>query len=192
MRVTGGVLKGHKLLAPDGAKTRPTAAKVREALFDIIGTGVEDACFLDICSGTGAMGIEALSRGAVRAVFVERSSRALAALRRNLDALCLGNRSRILPVSALRAVTLLGASAERFSLAYMDPPYAAQDRSAILCSLGEARIWIPGALLAVEHSIKDAPAAPDGFFILKTYRYGDTGLSLFQENSFPNKPEEQP
>lgn len=179
MRVTGGALKGRKLVAPEGAKTRPTSAKVREALFDIVGPRVRGSVFLDLCSGTGAIGIEALSRDASRVVFVERSGRALAVLRRNIEALGLTERSRILAVSASRAVVLLSSSLERFSLAYLDPPYSSEDRLAILQSLGDADIWQPGAILAAEHRSNETAEAPEGFVLLKAYRYGDTGLSLF-------------
>jgi 16S rRNA (guanine966-N2)-methyltransferase len=193
VRVTGGAFKGRKLVAPEGAKTRPTAAKVREALFDILGPRVRGSAFLDLCSGTGAVGIEALSRGASRSVFVERSGRALAALRRNLEALGLAERSRILALSASRALALLSSSPEKFSLAYLDPPYSSEDRLAILQSLGDSDVWQPGAVLAVEHRSKETAEAPEGFVLLKAYRYGDTGLSLFgrterEENSNPPQP----
>ncbi len=180
VRVTGGALKGRKLVAPDGAKTRPTSAKVREAFFDIVGLEARGSVFLDLCSGTGAVGIEALSREASRAVFIEHSGRALAALRRNIGALGLSGRTRVLALSATRAIGLLSSSVERFSLAYLDPPYASDERAAILDALGVAEMWTPAALLGVEHLWKEEVDAPDGFILLKRYKYGDTGLSLFQ------------
>ncbi len=180
MRVIGGAFRGRRLFAPEGTATRPTAAKVREALFDILGERVRDSLFLDLYSGTGAVGIEALSRGAGRAVFVERAGRALAVLRRNLDALGLGPRSLVLPVPAEKALAVLAERGLQVYLAFADPPYAAAGRARVLEALGEAEaVWAPGALLAVEHSAAALPEPPPGFGPVRSYRYGDTGLSLF-------------
>jgi len=179
LRVIGGSLRGRRLFAPDGAETRPTAARVREALFDILGERVRDARFLDLFAGTGAVGIEALSRGAASVVFVERAGSALQALRRNLEAVGAGKRAEVVASGADRALGRLAGQGPAFDLAFADPPYATVERDALIERLGEGALWAPGATLVVEHAVRDAPPRPPGFEQGRSYRYGDTGLTVF-------------
>src|SRR5580692_6775643 len=120
MRVIAGRLGGRRLTAPRGMATRPTSDRVREALFSALGP-LGGAAVLDLYAGTGALGIEALSRGAARATFVESARPALAALRDNLAALGLEGAARVLAMPVERAVTRLGGA---FDLVLADPPYA--------------------------------------------------------------------
>src|SRR4051812_12967276 len=122
MRLTGGLDRGRRLRAPRGAHTRPTAAKVREAIFNILGPP-PDGSVLDLYAGTGALGIEALSRGAERAVFVERDHQALIVLRRNLRELGVDDRSVIIGADVCTALRRLGAKKQQFSWVFLDPPY---------------------------------------------------------------------
>src|SRR5437867_231202 len=125
MRVIGGTDRGRRLAAPRGFSTRPTAGRVREALFDILGPAVAGMRVLDLFAGTGAIGIEALSRGAARAVFVERGRDALRALRANLAALHLSrDRARVVAGDAVATLPALGRSELPFDLVFLDPPYA--------------------------------------------------------------------
>jgi len=179
LRVIGGSLRGRRLFAPEGDDTRPTASRVREALFDILGERVWDSRFLDLFAGTGAVGIEALSRGARSVVFVERAGSALQALRRNLEAVGAGGRAEVVAAAAERALGRLAGQSPPFDLAFADPPYAAAERDRILELLGDERLWARGATLVVEHAVRDAPPLPPGFEQGRSYRYGDTGLAVF-------------
>ena len=118
MRVVAGAFKGRRLQAPKGRRTRPTADRVREALFSMLGD-VSGARVLDLYAGSGALGIEALSRGAASATFVDRDPRAIAAIRRNLDAV--GTEQEVRRLDALRY--LAGAEDASFDLVFVDPPY---------------------------------------------------------------------
>ena len=122
MRIIAGALKG-RVLAPVQGRTRPTAARVREAIFNILGAAVAEARVLDLFAGTGALGIEALSRGAAAAVFVEDHPEALKGLRRNLETLGLVERSQVLPLPVAAALRKLAARGEPFDLVFLDPPY---------------------------------------------------------------------
>ena len=181
MRVTGGSLGGRRLAAaPRGV--RPSADRVREALFARL-PGLEDGAgwkVLDLYAGTGSLGIEALSRGAGRAVFVERSRAAVAVLRRNLAALGLEARSRVLAVDARSAARRLAAERERFRLVLADPPYADPGWGEALASLVAADVLEREAVVVVErgrrHSLPDVP----GLQTRDSRRYGDTILEWFE------------
>jgi 16S rRNA (guanine966-N2)-methyltransferase len=128
VRVVAGAFKGRRLHAPAGSRTRPTADRVREAVFSILGP-VEGLSVLDLFAGSGALGIEALSRGAASATFVERDPRAVAAIRRNLEALGVEA-----PVHRRDALAFLRSGAGPFELVFVDPPYDSADRVAAALS----------------------------------------------------------
>ncbi len=172
MRVTGGRLGGRLLRSPQGT-LRPTSDRVREAIFARLGE-TEGARVLDLYAGTGALGIEALSRGAARAVFVERAPRCLALLRANLASLELESVSRVLRGDARRAVRRLGHAGERFDLVLLDPPYDSGEAPLALAALAEAGLLAPEGVLVVE-TAKRHPLPPmDGLLRLDERRYGDT------------------
>ena len=177
MRVIAGRLGGRRLTAPRGAATRPTSDRVREALFSALGD-VAGALVCDLYAGTGALGIEALSRGARRAVFVESARPALAALRQNLAALGLGDDvARVLPLSVERALELLPPEG-RFDLAFLDPPYAAL-LPAAAAAARLAPALAPGGRLVLEHASRDAAPEIQGLARDATRTYGDTAVSLY-------------
>ena len=180
MRIVGGEHRGRKLFAPEGEATRPTSEKVREALFDILGARVAGAAFGDLYAGTGAVGLEALSRGATRCLFVERRRRALECLRRNIEALRAGPRARILPVDAAQAMALLEKEGPPLDILFCDPPYADGRWPSLLAAMGASGILAAGCLLVVEHAAKALPACPEGMKLRRSYRYGDTGLTVFE------------
>lgn len=179
MRVIAGELGGRHLASPRGASTRPTTDRVREALFAILGD-LTGAVVLDLFAGTGALGIEALSRGAARAVFVEQSRPALKALSQNLRELGLLERSRVLasPVKNARAsIVELGP----YDLVLADPPY--EDSESALGFVAELTqshdgLLAPGATIVLEH---DARKTPEGAMLtlVSTRRYGDSALSFY-------------
>jgi len=177
LRVTGGRLGGRRLRAPRSG-TRPSADRVRESLFarlgDLAGTAV-----LDLFAGTGALGIEALSRGAASLVSVERSRGTLAVLRANIAALGLESVTRVMAEDAVGAVRRLGREGERFDLVLLDPPYASGAPRGVLEALVEAGVLAPEAEVVLERSRSHSLPAVAGLGRLDERRYGDTLISRF-------------
>ncbi|MCC6551783.1 MAG: 16S rRNA (guanine(966)-N(2))-methyltransferase RsmD [Polyangiaceae bacterium] len=180
MRVIAGRLGGRKLTAPRGAATRPTSDRVREALFSALGD-LEGAVVCDLYAGTGALGIEALSRGARRAVFVESGRPALAALRQNLSALRLEPDARVIALPVERALTLLHDEGP-YDLALLDPPYAALPQAAAAAARLAAAL-APGGRLVLEHAARDAPPDIQGLTRQPTRTYGDTAVSVYARST---------
>ncbi len=182
MRIVGGAFRGRRIRAPEGLRTRPTSEKVREALFDILGPGLAGCHFLDLYAGTGAVGLEALSRGAQGVVFVENSPKVLGVLRSNVKSLGddAVSRARILAYPAERALSLLVAEHFAPRTVFCDPPYADPHWPSLLSRMRHRLAWSAGGLLVVEHAVKRIPACPEGFNAGKTYRYGDSALSFFR------------
>jgi 16S rRNA (guanine966-N2)-methyltransferase len=176
MRVVGGRLRGRTLAAPKSHAIRPTADRLREALFNILVHAYDDrvtgARVLDLFAGTGALGIEALSRGAAFALFVDNGAEARALLRENIATLGLGGTSRVFR----RDATKLGPAhpIEPFTLAFLDPPYGQALAEKALASAGAGGWLSPGALIIVEEAVKSAFAAPEGFAELERRRYDDS------------------
>jgi 16S rRNA (guanine966-N2)-methyltransferase len=179
MRIIAGAFKGRRL-APVQGRTRPTAAKVREAVFNILGPLGPGLRVLDLFAGTGALGIEALSRAAAAAVFVEDHPGAVKGLRRNLKDLGLLERSEVwtLPVSA--ALRKLGDRGERFGLAFLDPPYGGEAAVAALSALAALNLLLPGAWAVAEHSRRESlPEACGPLQRQELRRYGDTQVAFY-------------
>jgi 16S rRNA (guanine966-N2)-methyltransferase len=176
MRVVGGHLRGRMLAAPPSQAIRPTAERLRESLFNILlhsyGDPVSGARVLDLFAGTGALGIEALSRGAAFALFIDQSVEARALLRENIAALGLGGISRIFRRDATRLGDVHPLAP--FSLAFLDPPYGQGLAAAALASARAGAWFTPEALIIVEEGAKAALAAPEGFTELERRRYDDT------------------
>ena len=171
MRVTGGSLRGRRLRAPrEGA--RPTADRVREALFARIDP--EGASVLDLYAGSGALGIEALSRGAASATFVERSPRCAAVLRQNLEELGLLERGELVVADVPRALSRLREQHRRFELVLLDPPYASEEAALALAALAGSELLPDGAMVVVESSRRRPPAPVEGLEPIDERRYGDT------------------
>jgi 16S rRNA (guanine966-N2)-methyltransferase len=159
MRIVAGAWRGRKLIAPSGTATRPTADRVRQALFDMLmhapwagPAAVTDALVLDVFAGTGAMGLEALSRGAGQAVFVERARPALAALRANIEACRASDRCEVLPIDGLSV-----PAGERADLVFLDPPYGQDLVPRALARLRAAGRVGTGSLIMAETG-RDEPA----------------------------------
>lgn len=185
MRVIAGTAKGRRLRAVRGQAVRPTADRVKEALFSMLQSRVDldGARVLDLFAGTGALGIEGLSRGAARAVFVESDRAACAVLESNLTLCRLAERARILPVPVRRALALLAAAHEHFDGVLMDPPYGRGLAEAALEQLGAAGLVAPDGWVAVEHHVQDALAEAYGALRLTAARrYGKTALALFSNS----------
>ena len=176
MRVVGGRLRGRPLAAPKSHAIRPTADRLRESLFNILshayGDPVAGARVLDLFAGTGALGIEALSRGAAFALFVDAGAEARALLRENVAALGLGGMSRIFR----RDATKLGPAYPNppFSLVFLDPPYGSGLAEAALASARAGGWLTANALIVVEEAAKSLFVSPEGFAELDRRRYDDT------------------
>jgi 16S rRNA (guanine966-N2)-methyltransferase len=166
VRVVAGEWRGHRLSAPAGAATRPTADRVREALFSILGP-LEGLSVLDLFAGSGALGLEAISRGAASAVFVERGAPALDLIRRNIEELDVGDRTRIVRADAMRFALELGSGA--YDIALADPPYAEDFAERLVQSFRRSPF---ATILAVEHNVKTRLDGDD------TRRYGDTAITF--------------
>jgi 16S rRNA (guanine966-N2)-methyltransferase len=176
MRVVGGRLRGRALAPPKSQAIRPTADRLRESLFNILthayGDPISGARVLDLFAGTGALGIEAASRGAAFTLFIDEGAEARALLRENVAALGLGGVSRIFR----RDASKLGAAhpLAPFSLVFLDPPYGRGLAAQALAAARAGGWFAPAALLVVEEAAKPAFAAPEGFSELERRRYDDT------------------
>jgi len=177
LRVTGGRLRGRRFRIPRGG-VRPTSDRVREALFGRL-SDLEGVSVLDLYAGSGALGIEAISRGATAAVFVERAARIVAALRENLAALELEQVARVKPGDVPRVVSGLGRAKERFDLVLLDPPYASNEPTRALEALVDSEILSPGAMVVLERARRHPSPEVPGLSILDERRYGDTVVARY-------------
>lgn len=185
MRIIAGEHRGRTLAAPPGLTTRPTPDRVRGALFSALesrlgGPGsLEGVRVLDLFAGSGALGLEALSRGASQATFVERDRAALKSLQANLAVLRLEPRARVVPEDAVHAVALLARRGDRFDAVLMDPPYGAPEALVALSSIGEGGLLRPGGVLVFEHASSDAPPEDPFFVRERTRSYGTVALTVY-------------
>jgi len=179
VRIIAGRHRGRALHAPEGRAVRPTSDRAREALFDILAHGrfadrpvFEEARVLDAFAGTGAFGLEALSRGAAQATFIEKDKGALAILRGNIAALGEERRAAVLAADALHPPQ----AAAPVTLAFLDPPYNEDLAAPALAALGAARWLAPEALVVVEVAARQTLVPPAGFTLLEERRYGAARL----------------
>ena len=179
MRIVAGEFRGRRLRPVPEKGIRPTADRIREAMFNILGDRVRGAVVLDLFAGTGALGLEALSRGAAEAVFVDRMDAALRTISRNLDDLGLTNRSRVIRWDLSRNLGPLRARRPAFDLVFLDPPYGRGLLAPVLFRLVAADCLAPGARLVAEHSAEESPStAPGGPVSTDRRRYGKTLVSF--------------
>ena len=175
MRLSGGERAGQRLAAPKGRRTRPTSSKVREALFAVLGKRVDGARVLDLFAGSGALGFEAMSRGASSVVFVDQDAAAVMAIRRNaVRVLTEGDNWRILPMNAMRALRTLRGT---FDIILIDPPYqrGAADELRMIMQRG---LLCDGGVAVVEHPTINEAKLPASMRLLKRAKYGDTALTF--------------
>lgn len=177
LRIVSGELGGRFIEAPPGRTTRPTSSRVREAWFSALGDRVADARVLDLFAGSGALGLEALSRGAAHAHFVESDRRVLVTLRRNVEALGVEDRATLVPRDVFEYLEGVDDAEEPFDLALADPPYATQATERLLERFAEG----PFASLLCVEGTADGPA-PRGRAEW-TRRYGDTRLTFYSPES---------
>ena len=179
MRIIAGAQRGRPLRGPRRGGVRPTGSYLREAVFNVLAARIPGACVLDLFAGTGAMGLEALSRGAAAVTFVDRD---VSAVRANVARLGFGERAAIFRGDAARVLVRLGAVGRRFDVIYADPPYAGELAGRTLAAVGAAGVLAPDGVLLVEHHHK--VPVPEGAGTLgrrRTLRHGETCVTLYED-----------
>ena len=183
MRIISGMARGRRLQAPKGERTRPTHDRVREAVFSMLLPRLSDAAVLDLFAGSGAMGLEAVSRGAANAVFVDSDYAAVQAIRANVAAVGAGNSCRVMHSDATMALKKLSAQGEQFSIVLLDPPYEAGLLIGALEQLHQLELLAQGAAIVCEYSAGAAPTIPQGYTLLRQKRYGAAQVALLQKET---------
>ncbi|HJT22555.1 MAG TPA: 16S rRNA (guanine(966)-N(2))-methyltransferase RsmD [Nitrospira sp.] len=180
MRVIAGLHRGRRLCGPQETGVRPTSDKVREALFSILGPKVPGSRFLDLYAGTGAVGIEALSRGAAFVTFVESDPKMVEVIRQNLATCRLSDQAEVRPARIEMLCEHRDRWNGRYDIAFADPPYD-ERRIEFLQGLWMLGALTPEGILVIEQRTKAAvPASFEGAGLIKRYVYGDTALSLYR------------
>jgi len=180
MRVIAGAHKGRRLLQPKGHDLRPTSGRVKEALFSILGKRTEGARFLDLFAGTGAIGIEALSRGAQVAAFVEPTASSLKVLRANVELCGLAVSAKVYGCSVETFLRRHQSTERPFDIVFADPPYHEGVGASLLSDIARADIIAPGSIVILEHFTKTSlPSEAGRLALIRQYRYGDTSLSVY-------------
>jgi len=186
MRVIAGIYKSRILKSLKGLALRPTSDRLRETLFNVLAPNIAGSRFLDLFAGTGAIGIEALSRGATEVVFIENHAPAVTLIRRNLESLGISAGATVLAVDALGGLAALAArknsSTPAFDRIFLDPPYAAREEySRVLEFLGTADLLAPGGMVVAEHRRNfDLPEAPGALERFRVLKQGDAALSFYR------------
>jgi 16S rRNA (guanine966-N2)-methyltransferase len=196
MRITGGTLRSRAIRAPRGQGTRPTSDRVREALFGILASAgrLDGARVLDLYAGTGALALEALSRGAADATLVESGRDALEAARANVESLGMQDRVRVVAADVTTATSRLGRHGP-FDLVLADPPWALVDEGragAALAALVASAALAPAAMVVLEHSSRTPPPDIEGLDRVDTRRYGDAALAFYKPAILPGPRSERP
>jgi len=180
MRVIAGTARGVRLVAPRGYDVRPTLDRVRESLFNILSPRIEGARFLDLYAGTGANGIEALSRGADSATFVDNDPRCLAVVERNLAAAKFRQLADVRRLPLPEGLRTLWADGKTYDIVFADPPFAAVGYDQLLSAIDSAHVLAEGGLIVVEHSSRVVlPDQIPPFTRSRVSKYGEISLSFF-------------
>jgi 16S rRNA (guanine966-N2)-methyltransferase len=181
VRVISGQAKGHPLKAVPGSNTRPTTDKVKESLFSIIGPYFDQERVLDLFAGTGGLGIEALSRGAASAVFIDSNAHSIEVIRKNLLSTKLADRAEVYRNDARKALKVLQRAGVPFQLIFLDPPYAMKDCDELLVDMSLKGLIDDGAIAVVEHHPDVAYGEEFGGFRRTRYAvYGEIALSVYR------------
>jgi len=180
MRVIGGTYRGRQLRSVGGLTVRPTSDRLRETLFNILAPRISACRFLDICAGSGAVGIEALSRGAAEATFIERSRRACEVIKANLTALGITSGATTINRDASAALTHLEQESRQFDVAFFDPPYASEIYGQVMKRLGSGDLLSAGAVVIVEHRAKTPPGREYGALrLFREVKQGQSALAFY-------------
>src|SRR6266403_2393773 len=188
MRVIAGTYRSRILKSLKGLALRPTSDRLRETLFNVLAPSISGARFADLFAGTGAIGIEALRRGAAKVVFIENHAPAAALIRKNMDSLGIRSGFTVLPADVLRGLEILAAKAKgaesKFDLIFLDPPYAAAaDYERVLGFLDAADLLAPGGMVIAEHRRKFAlPENDPALRRFRVLKQGDAALSFYRRD----------
>jgi len=179
MRIISGTSKGRKLVTLKSPSLRPTSDRVKESIFNILREEIEGGMVLDLFAGTGNLGIEALSRGAKKVIFVEKGRHALGLILRNLAQFGLEGRSEVIPIDANRAIGILKQRGKTFDLIFMDPPYEKGLIEKTLMKLSSHQIYHKDSILVVEHHRRELlPPIINGWNLIRQRQMGETVISF--------------
>ena len=177
MRVTGGTGRGRRLRTPAGSRVRPTSDKVKQALFNILGDKIEGAVFLDLFAGAGGIGIEALSRGAERVVFVDASRDSLNIVKGNIELTGFGDRAQTV---LAKAASFLNKASGHYDIVFLDPPYA-EEMQPLLEQVNGSGIVSADSIVIAEHFKKQpSPERAGRLSLVREAKYGDTVLAFYE------------
>ena len=179
MRISAGIMRSRKLIAPVGMDTRPTADRVKEALFSILQGRLYGARVLDLYAGSGALALEAISRGADSAVLTDCAAKACQAIQENIDALGCGERAKLLRMKDTAALMALREKGDSFDLIFLDPPYR-MDTAPICRALVDAGLLRSGGMIVIEHGRETPPRIDPPLTLTDRREYGAAGLSFYQ------------
>ena len=182
MRVISGEFGSRRLKAPGKLAMRPTSDRLRETLFNVLGAAIEDSLFIDLYAGTGAIGIEAISRGAREAIFVEAHPAAVRLIRENLESLQIASRVELIAADAARALEMLAKRKLLADFIFLDPPYEqVEERVNLLELLDASHLVAPSGIVIVEHSVKtELPERFDRLELSRLLEQGDAALSFYR------------
>ena len=180
LRVIAGLARGSRLKAPKGMQLRPTADRVKEALFSILGARVPDAYFIDLYAGSGAIGIEALSRGARFSIFVDNQRESIRLINENLAKTGFLEKARVAYGDVFKIVEQLALEEVRADLIFLDPPYNVQDPAPLINVIFSKGLLKEQGLVVVEHAASNLSWV-EGYALVKQKRYGDSCLTFIQE-----------
>ncbi len=178
MRVIAGAAKGHRLETTEGMATRPTTDRIKETLFNIIAFDLPECSFLDLFSGSGAIGIEALSRGAETAVFVENAAECQRVITKNLQHTKQQDKAKLLKMDVLSALDRLAAEGQVFDIIFMDPPYASDLYGTVLEKIAEKGLLKQNGYIITERSSQISLPLPEGMVVLREKVYKTTILTF--------------
>lgn len=177
MRIIGGEFGSRRIITPPGEHTRPTLDRTRESLFNVLQGRIQGASVLDLFAGSGALGLEALSRGAERAVFCDNSRGAAQAIRANIESLMVGSRAKLLHMDWHRATETLERTEERFDIIFVDPPYQMRYEP-ILQQIVQLRLLAPEGWVIMERDCGTSIIVPDALEVFRTKDYRMTCIDF--------------
>lgn len=183
LRIIGGEFRGRKINQPEFDTVRPTKDRIRESVFNVIAASIPGTSVLDAFAGSGAYGLEALSRGAVKAAFLEKDPRCCKVIRENIGSLGIAEKAQIVTADAFEWIELSPKGQNRFDIAFADPPYAKGMAKKFLIKINHYDILNHFGLLIIEHNCEESlPDAEGAFILLKRKTYADVSVSFYQKN----------
>jgi 16S rRNA (guanine(966)-N(2))-methyltransferase RsmD len=181
VRIISGIWKGKRLISPKGMDVRPTSDKVKEAVFNIIRTRITGSSALDLFAGTGSLGLELLSRGGIKVVFVEKNPNVLSVLKMNCSNMASPAQYEVIPMNSFDAIKLLSSRGQSFDIIFIDPPYKLELQSRALKALSIGNLLVHDGIAVVEHDQRDFQPDIIGDLV-KIYerRFGNTEITLYK------------